>query len=113
MPAVSQMAPDYSAVGGRSEKLLGPFDVLNDHMEEVKVRTLVHLPYRFVPLALDQQLTPRAVRTVLRGGISSEGEGASRLNVHRYFPSYARRRWTVRPSLSRRLTSRSSRRIRH
>ena len=73
MPSVSQMAPDYSAVGGRSEKLLGPFDVLNDHMEEVKVRTLVHLPYRFFSLALDQQLTPQAAWTVLGGAISSEG----------------------------------------
>ena len=49
MPAVAQMAPAYDAGGGGSEKLLGTFDVLNDHTEEVKVRTLVHLPYRFVP----------------------------------------------------------------
>ena len=37
------------------------------------MRTLVHLPYCFVPLALDQQLTPQAAWTVLSGAISSEG----------------------------------------
>ena len=37
--------------------------------------TLVHLPYRFAPLALYQQLTPRAAWTVLEGAISSEGGG--------------------------------------
>ena len=37
------------------------------------MRTLVHLPYRFVPLALDQHLTHRAAWTVLGGAISSEG----------------------------------------
>ena len=37
------------------------------------MRTLVHLPYRFVPLALDQQLTPWDAWTVLAGAISSEG----------------------------------------
>ena len=36
------------------------------------MRTLVHLPYRFVPLALDQHLTPRAAWTVLGGAISSK-----------------------------------------
>ena len=41
--------------------------------EEVKVRTLVHLPYCFAALDLDQQLTPQAARTVLAGAISSEG----------------------------------------
>ena len=41
--------------------------------EEVEVRTLVHLPYRFVHQALDQQLTPRAAWTVLAGAIYSEG----------------------------------------
>ena len=35
--------------------------------------TLVHLPYRFDPLALDQQLTPRAACTVLEGAISYKG----------------------------------------
>ena len=40
---------------------------LDDHTEEVEVRTLVHLSYRFVPLALDQQLAPRAAWTVLGG----------------------------------------------
>ena len=59
VPVVSQMAPAYAAGGGGAEKLLGPFDILDDHTKEVEVRTLVHLPYRFVPLALDQQLTPR------------------------------------------------------
>ena len=58
MPAVAHMAPAYDTGGGGAEKLLRPFDVLDDHTEEVEVRTLVHLPYRFVPLALDQQLTP-------------------------------------------------------
>ena len=37
------------------------------------MRTLVHLPYLFAPLTLDQQLTPRAAWTVLTGAISSEG----------------------------------------
>ena len=37
------------------------------------MRTIVHLPYRFIPLALDQQLTPRSAWTVLTGAISSEG----------------------------------------
>ena len=37
------------------------------------MRTLVHLPYRFVPLALDQHLMPRAAWTVLGVAISSEG----------------------------------------
>ena len=50
---VAQMTPAYAAGGGGVEKLLGPYDVLDDHSEEVEVRTLVHLPYRFVPLALD------------------------------------------------------------
>ena len=58
VPVVSQMAPAYPAGGGGAEKILGPFNILNDNTEEVKVRTLVHVPYRFVPLALDQQLTP-------------------------------------------------------
>ena len=75
VPAVSQMAPAYAAGGGGAERLLGPYEVLDTHAEEVEVRTLVHLPYRFVPLALDQHLTPRAAWTVLGGAISSE-EGA-------------------------------------
>ena len=37
------------------------------------MRTLVHLPYRFVHLSLDQHLMPRAAWTVLEGAISSEG----------------------------------------
>ena len=37
------------------------------------MRTFVHLPYRFVPLALDQHLTPRAAWMVLGGAILSEG----------------------------------------
>ena len=37
------------------------------------MRMLVHLPYCFVPLALDQQLTPQAAWTVLSGAISAEG----------------------------------------
>ena len=73
VPEVAQMAPAYTAGGGGSEKLLGPFDVLDDHTEEVEVCTLVHLPYRFVPLALEQQLMPRAAWTVLGGAISSKG----------------------------------------
>ena len=72
---VAQMATAYAAGGGGAEKLLGPFEITDDHTEEVKVRTLVHLPYRFVPLALDQQLTPRAAWTVLVGAILSEGGG--------------------------------------
>ena len=52
------MMPAYAAEGGGAEKLLGPFDVLDDHSEEVEVSTLVHLPYRFVLLALYQNFTP-------------------------------------------------------
>ena len=37
---------------------MGPYEMLDNHAEEVEVRTLVHLPYRFVPLAMDQHLTP-------------------------------------------------------
>ena len=70
---VAQMAPAYAAGGGGAERLLGPYDVLDTHAEEVEVRTLVHLLYRFVPLVLDQHLTPRAAWTVLGGAISSEG----------------------------------------
>ena len=70
---VAQMATAYAAGGGGAEKLLGPFDVLDDETLEVEVRTLVHLPYRFIPLELDQQLTPRAAWTVLAGAILSEG----------------------------------------
>ena len=73
VPAVAQIAPAYAEGGGRAEKLLGPFDVLDDHSEDVEVRTLVHLPYRFVPLALYQHLTPRAAWTGLGGAIFSEG----------------------------------------
>ena len=76
MPVVAQMSPAYAAGGGEAEKLLGPFDILDDQTEEVKVRTLVHLPYRFVPLALDNQHTPRAAWMGLAGAISSRGGGA-------------------------------------
>ena len=69
------MAPDYATGEGGAKNLLGPFDILDDHAEEVKVRTRVHLPYHFFPLALDQQLTHRAAWTVLGGAISSEGGG--------------------------------------
>ena len=72
--AVAQMAPVYAAGGGGAERLLVPYDVLVNNVEEVEVRTLVHLPYRFVPLALDQHLTPQAAWTVLGGAISSKGE---------------------------------------
>ena len=37
------------------------------------MRTLVNLPYRFVLLALDQQLTLQKAWTVLAGSISSRG----------------------------------------
>ena len=37
------------------------------------MRILLHLPYRFFPLALDQHITPQAAWTVLGGAISSEG----------------------------------------
>ena len=73
VPIVAQMAPAYSAGGGGSEKLLGPFDITDEHTEEVEVRTLMHLPYRFFPLSLDQQLTPRTAWTVLAVAISSKG----------------------------------------
>ena len=91
VPAVAQMAPAYAAGGRGVERLLGPYDVLNNNMEEVEVCTLVHLPYRFVPLALDQHFTPRAAWMVLGDAISSEG-GPSRINAHRYLPFYAWRR---------------------
>ena len=74
VPEVTQMAPAYATGGGGAEKLLGLFEVLDDHTEEIEVRTLVHLPYRFVSLALDQQPTPRAAWMVLGGAILSEGE---------------------------------------
>ena len=56
--AVAQMAPANDAGGEGAERLLGTSDVLDNNMEEVEVCTLVHLPYRFVPLALDQHITP-------------------------------------------------------
>ena len=58
VPVVAHMAPAYAVEGGGAEKLPGTFYILDDHTEEVEVRTLVHLPYRFVLLALDQQITP-------------------------------------------------------
>ena len=67
------MSPAYAAGVAAAKNLLGPFDVLDDYTEEVEVRILVHLPYRFVPLAMDQKLTPRAAWTVLAGSISSKG----------------------------------------
>ena len=73
VPSVAQMAPAYAAGGGGAERLLGPYNVLDNIVEEVEVRTLVQLPYRFVPLALDQHLMPRAAWTVLGGAISLEG----------------------------------------
>ena len=73
VPSVAQMAPAYAAGGGGAERLLGPYDVLDNNVEEVEVSTLVHLPYRFVSLALDQHLTPRAAWKVLGGAISLEG----------------------------------------
>ena len=75
MPVVAQMAPIYVAGGGGAERLLGPFVTTDEHREEVEVRTLVNLPYRFFPLTLDQKLTPRAEWTVLAGAISSKGGG--------------------------------------
>ena len=70
---VSQMAPTYTAGGGGTEKLLEPFEITNEHIEEVEVRTLVHLPYHFAPLALNQQLMPRSAWTVMAGAISFKG----------------------------------------
>ena len=75
VPVVAQMAPAYAAREG-AEKLLRPFETTYANTEEVEVRTLVQLPYCFAPLALDQQLTPRAAWTVLAGAISSEGGAA-------------------------------------
>ena len=49
VPAVAQMDLAYAVGGGGAEKLLGPFDVLNNHTEEVEVGMLVHLPYHFTP----------------------------------------------------------------
>ena len=91
VPAVAQMAPAYATGGGGAEKLLVPFDVLDDHTEEIEVCKLVHFQYRFVPLALDQQLTPQVAWTVLGGAISSGGGVPLRINVYRYFCSCARR----------------------
>ena len=73
VPVVAQMAPAYVAGGIGAEKLRGPFATTDKHTEDVKVRTLVHLPYRFLLLALDQQLRPRAAWKMLAGDISSEG----------------------------------------
>ena len=58
VPAVAQMAPAYAEGGGGAERILGPYDVLDTHTEEVEVCTLVHLLYRFAPFALDQHLMP-------------------------------------------------------
>ena len=58
VPAVAQMATAYASGGGGAERLLGTYDVLDTHADEVEVRTLMHIPYRFVPLGLDQNLTP-------------------------------------------------------
>ena len=49
VPVVAQMAPAYAAGGGGAENLLGPFPTTDENTEEVEVRTLVHLPYRFAP----------------------------------------------------------------
>ena len=70
VPVVAQMAPTYAVAGGGAENLLGPFTTTDANTDEVEVRRLVHLPYRFVFLDLDQQLTPRAAWTVLAGGIT-------------------------------------------
>ena len=43
--AVAQMALAYATGGGGAERLLGPYNVLENNVEEVKVCTLVHLPY--------------------------------------------------------------------
>ena len=72
---VTRMAPSYAVGGGGAEKFVGPFDILDDHSEEVKVCTLVHLPYLFFPIAMDQKLTPRLAWAVLVGVILSEGGG--------------------------------------
>ena len=73
VPVVAHMAPAYAVGGGGAEKLLVTFKITNGNTEEVEVRMLVHLPYRFAPLTLDQQLTPRSAWTVLAGAISSKG----------------------------------------
>ena len=45
VPVVAQMAPAYAAGGGGGEeRLLVPFATTDEHTEEVKVRTIVHLP---------------------------------------------------------------------
>ena len=44
VPEVAHMAQAYAAGGGGAEKVLGPFNVLDNHSEKVEVRTLVHLP---------------------------------------------------------------------
>ena len=45
VPVVTQMASNYAEGGGGAENLLGPFATTDENTEEVKVRTLVHLPY--------------------------------------------------------------------
>ena len=92
VPVITHMAPAYAAGVGGAENILGPFDMIDEHTEEVEVRTIMHLPYRFVPLALDQQLTPRAAWTVLAGSILYKG-GPSRRSVIRSFHFCVRRRW--------------------
>ena len=42
--AVAQMAPAYAAGGGGAEKLLGPFDVLDDHSSGVFTLTALGAP---------------------------------------------------------------------
>ena len=41
VPVVALMAPAYVVGGGRAEKLMVPFNVIDDDTEEVEVRTLV------------------------------------------------------------------------
>ena len=110
VPAVSQMAPAYAAGGGGAEKLLRPLDVLDDHSEEVEVSTLVHHLYRFVPLALDQNFTPRAEWAVLGGAILSKG-GAVKSQCAPLLSFLRAAAVEGRSPLSRRLTLRSSLRI--
>ena len=76
-PTSAEMAPAYAAAGAGAEKLLGPYLAGTANTEEVEVRSMVHLPYRFVPLVLDQLLTPRAAWTVLAGAILAEGADAA------------------------------------
>ena len=96
VPEVTQMAPAYAAGGGGAERLLGPYDVLDTHAEEVEVRKSRAPPVPFRPLGAGP--APHASsgmdiagrRHIIGGGESS------RLNAHRCSPFCAQQRCRAR-----------------